>query len=135
MTGSNRSEAEPSVGELLATLSEQTARLVRDEVRLAQMEMARKAKRTGLGLGLLGAAGLFALFGTGVLLAAAVLALSLVLSPWASALIVAGLLFGVAGPVALLGRRDVSAGAPPVPTDTLHRAKDDIAVIEHQVRR
>jgi hypothetical protein len=119
----------------MASLSEGMARLVRDEIRLAQIEMAQKAKRTGLGLGLLGAAGVMALFGAGVLIAAAILALSLVLSPWAAALIVAAVVFTVAGGTALIGRRDMVEGAPPVPTEAVKQAKEDVKVIRHGVHR
>jgi Putative Actinobacterial Holin-X, holin superfamily III len=43
--------SEATIGELVAKLSEQTTRLVRDEVRLAQAEMAQKGKKAGLGAG------------------------------------------------------------------------------------
>jgi len=44
------------VGELLKRASEQTSRLVREELRLAQLEMQQKAKHAGIGAGMLGAA-------------------------------------------------------------------------------
>jgi uncharacterized membrane protein YqjE len=46
---------EQSVGELVRRLSEQIPQLVRDELRLALVELQHKGKRTGLGAGLAGA--------------------------------------------------------------------------------
>lgn len=44
-----------STGELVSRLSEQTSRLVRDEVALAKVEMTEKAKHAGIGTGLFSA--------------------------------------------------------------------------------
>ncbi len=59
MSVSDQASSSPdsTIGELVAKMSEQTTRLVRDEVRLAQAEMAQKGKRMGVGAGLFGAAG------------------------------------------------------------------------------
>jgi hypothetical protein len=59
--------SQSSTGELIGQLSDQLSRLVRDEVRLAQAEVTQKAKRLGMGAGLLGTAGVVALLGTGAL--------------------------------------------------------------------
>ncbi len=56
-----RPVAGSSAAELVRELSEQVTRLVRDELRLAQLEMARKGKRAGLGIGVFSGAGLLAL--------------------------------------------------------------------------
>ena len=42
-------------------MSEQVSVLVRDELKLAQIEMAGKGKRAGAGIGMLGGGGLVAL--------------------------------------------------------------------------
>jgi uncharacterized membrane protein YqjE len=118
---------DPSLGELVSQLSEHTSRLVKDEIKLAQVEMAAKGKKAGLGVGLFGGAGLFALYGVGCLVAAAVAALALVLPTWAAALIVAGALFVVAAIAALVGKREVSAAGAPVPTEALASIKLDVA--------
>ncbi|MCH8565796.1 phage holin family protein [Nesterenkonia sp. LB17] len=59
---------EPAVPELLTRLSEQTSRLVRDEVRLAQAELTAKARQGGIGAGFLSVGGILAWFGVGVLI-------------------------------------------------------------------
>jgi Putative Actinobacterial Holin-X, holin superfamily III len=43
-----------SAGELVKQLSEQVSALVRDELKLAQLEMTRKGKQAGFGAGMLG---------------------------------------------------------------------------------
>ena len=53
--------ADSSSSELVKQLSEQVSRLIRDELRLAQLEMTTKGKRAGLGIGMLGGGGLLAL--------------------------------------------------------------------------
>jgi hypothetical protein len=54
-----------SVRELVQQLSNQTAALVRKEIRLAQLELQEKGKRAGLGAGMFGGSGLVALYGLG----------------------------------------------------------------------
>jgi hypothetical protein len=126
--------SDSSIGELVARLSEQTSRLVRDEMRLAQAEMKRKGRAAGLGLGLLGGAGVLALFGLGTLIAAAVLALSLAVSAWLAALIVGVVVLAVAGIVALAGKKDVSQATPPAPTEALRSTKEDIEIVKRGAR-
>ncbi len=71
-TGSDAAAQELSAGELVAQLTEQVATLVRDELKLAQVEMTRKGRQAGLGAGLLGG-GLIALYGAACLIACAVI--------------------------------------------------------------
>ena len=124
-----------STGQLIGQLTEQISRLVRDEARLAQAEVTQKAKRLGVGAGLFGGAGLVAFFGLAVLIAAVVLALALVVPGWLAALIVAVVLFAVAGVLALVGKKDVEKGAPPVPTEAIASTKEDIATVKESARR
>ena len=60
--------------------------LIRDELKLAQLEMTRKGKQAGVGAGLLGGSGLVALYGVGCLIACAVIAISGVVAAWLAAL-------------------------------------------------
>jgi Flp pilus assembly protein TadB len=123
MTVQSRPDA--SIGELLGQLSEQTGRLVRDELRLAQKEFQQSARHAGIGAGLISIAGLLAFFGATTVIAAAVAALSLVLPVWAAALIVAAVLFIAAGVTALVSRKQVDHVAPVAP-HTVETIKDDI---------
>jgi hypothetical protein len=124
-----------TTGQLIGQLTEQISRLVRDEARLAQAEVTQKAKRLGVGAGLFGGAGLFAYFGLAVLIAAAVMALALVLPGWLAAVIVAVVLFAIAGVLALVGKKDVAQASPPVPTQAIAGVQADIATVKQGLSR
>jgi hypothetical protein len=119
-----------SLGELVSRMSEQTSRLIRDELRLAQLEMAEKGKKAGIGAGLFGSAGLFALYGLACLIAAAILGLAGPVPDWLAAIIIGVALFVVAGVAALIGKREVTEAAPPVPEQAVSGVKQDVATIK-----
>jgi hypothetical protein len=124
-----------STGQLIGQLTEQISRLVRDEARLAQAEVTQKAKRLGVGAGLFGGAGLFAFLGLATLIATAVMALALVLPGWLAGLIVAVVLFAVAGVLAVVGKKDVAQASPPVPTQAIAGVQADIAAVRKGMSR
>ncbi|MFS0866746.1 phage holin family protein [Microbacterium sp. 179-B 1A2 NHS] len=128
---SHRSPSEPSTAELISQLANQTSRLVRDEMRLAQAELAAKAKQGGMGVGFLGAGGILALFGLGSLIATGILALSLVVPAWVAALIVTLVLFIAAGVAALAGKKKVS-DLSPAPDRTIDNVKQDINTVKER---
>jgi VIT1/CCC1 family predicted Fe2+/Mn2+ transporter len=121
---------EASIGELVSRLAEETSALVRDELRVAQLEMTRKGRYAGLGAGLVGGAGLLAGFGVACLVAAAVLGLSVVLSAWLSALVVGGALLAVGAVLALVGKREISEALPPVPREALTGVRLDLEALK-----
>ena len=122
--------SDASLGELITRVSEQTSRLIRDELRLAQAELAEKGKRAGLGAGLFGGAGVFAVYGLGCLVAAAILGLAGPVKDWLAALIVGAVLFAVAGVAALVGKKNVSQATPPMPTEAVAGIKQDIDTLK-----
>jgi Flp pilus assembly protein TadB len=129
MTVESKPAADASIGELLSQLSAQTSRLVRDELRLAQKEFQQSAKHAGIGAGLFSLAGLLAFLGFVTLIGAAVAALSLVLPVWAAAVIVAVVLFLVAGVAGLIGRRQADEVTPAAPR-TVETVKADIQEVK-----
>ena len=124
----------PSVGELFSRLSEQSSRLVRSEIELAKSELSRKAKAGAIGAGLLAGAGLFGFFAFGVLITTVILALSLVLDAWLAALIVAVVLLAIAGVLALLGKKSLDKGVPPMPERTTENVKQDVQAVKEGLR-
>jgi hypothetical protein len=72
---SRQEAAQATTGELVVRLTDDVRTLIRDELRLAQLELKNKAKRAGIGSGLFGAAGIVAVLGVATLIAFAVLAL------------------------------------------------------------
>ena len=124
-----------SAGELVKHLSEQVSRLIRDELKLAEYEMTRKARRMGRGAGMFGGSGLVALYGIGCLLAAAIVGLARVVPGWAAALIVGGALLIIAGIAALLGRSQFGQATPAVPEQTVQSVKADVEEIKERAHR
>jgi Putative Actinobacterial Holin-X, holin superfamily III len=117
---------EASASELVKQLSEQTSRLVRQEVELAKTELAVKGKRVGVGAGMFGGAGLVGLYAVGALVTAAIAALATAVDTWLAALIVGVVLAAVAGVVALTGKKKVQEAMPPVPEDSVESVKEDV---------
>jgi membrane protein len=125
-----RTDYEPSLGELVGHMSEQTSRLIQDEFRLAVAEITSKRKKAGLGAALFGGAGIIALYGVAALVAAAILALAGPFQDWAAALIVGAVLLVAAGIAALIGKRDVSEAIPPLPMEAASGLKQDIHTLK-----
>ena len=123
------------IGELVQQMSQQTATLVRKELQLAQLEMKEKGKHVGIGAGLFGGAGVVALYGGGALVAAIVLSLATFLEPWIAALIVAVVLFAIAGVMALTGKKQVEQGAPPAPEQAIESTKRDVDEVKERAGR
>lgn len=121
--------------ELIRQLSEQVSRLVRDELRLAKIELTEKGRHAGIGVGLFGGAGVVALFGGGCLVAAVVLLLAQVLPAWAAAAIVGAVLLVVAGALGFFGKRQVTEAVPPTPERTIESVKDDIDAVKERAHR
>jgi uncharacterized membrane protein YqjE len=127
--------SERSVGDLVQQLSEQTATLVRKEMRLAQVELQEKGKRAGIGAGMFGGAGLVALYGVGAVVAAVIMLLATAIEPWLSALIVGVVLLAAAGVLALLGRSQVEQATPPKPERAMESMHDDVEHVKERARR
>ncbi len=128
-------DRERSTAELVRQMAEQVSTLVRDELKLAQVEMTSKGKRAGFGAGLFGAGGLIALYGVGCLIACVVIAVSGAVAAWLAALIVGMALLAVAGIAALVGKGRLQRATPPVPTETLDSVKSDVEEIKERARR
>lgn len=126
---------ERPVAQLVQDLSQQTATLVRQELRLAQLEMQQKGKKAGIGLGLFGGAGVIAFYGLGAVIAAAVLALATAVDGWLAALIVAVVLFALAGVAALAGKKEVTEAVPPMPQDAIDSTQKDVQEIRDRSGR
>lgn len=123
---------EASVAHLVDRLSEQTSRLVRDELKLARAEYTEKAKQGGTAAGLFGAGAVLAWFGLGALIATVILLLALVLPPWAAALIVTAVVFLAAGVAALLGKKKAE-GLTPTPERTVATLRRDADAITERI--
>jgi membrane protein len=118
------------IGALVHQLTTQVPELIRSELRLAQAEVTQKGKAAGVGLGIASVAGILAFFAFGTLIAAAVLALSLVLDAWLAALIVALVLLAAAAVAGVIGKKKVAEAGPPTPERAVEGLKEDMATVK-----
>jgi len=126
---------------LVKDLTQQVSVLVRNELKLAQAAVTRKGKQAGVGIGMLGRAGLIActawrliaLYGMACLIACAVIAISAVVAAWLAALMVGVALVAAAGVAALLGIGRPQKATPPVPEEAAASIKTDVEVVKYSV--
>jgi hypothetical protein len=125
--------SEPTVGELLGSLANETGALVRQELRLASTEMGRKAKTAALDAGVIGAGGALAHAGLLAVVFGVVLALGAAIPMWLSALIIG--LVGLGGGYALI-RRGLNGlrGLDAVPQQTVRTLREDKVFMKEQLR-
>jgi uncharacterized membrane protein YqjE len=128
-------DQEHSTGELVKTMAEQISVLIRDELKLAQLEMTGKGKQAALGAGMFGASTVVALYAVGCLLACVIIALSGVVAAWLAALVVGAALLAVAACVALAGKQHLKRTTPAVPEETVASVKADVEEIKERARR
>ncbi len=128
-------DQEHSTGELVKMMTEQVSVLIKDELKLAQLEMTSKGKQAAVGAGMFGTSGVVALYGVGCLLACAIIAISGVVAAWLAALIVGAALLAAAGCAALLGQRRLQRATPPVPAETVASVKADVEEIKERTHR
>jgi Flp pilus assembly protein TadB len=117
---------ERPIGELLKQLSEETTRLVHQELELAKAEIQQKGKQAGAGAGMFG--------GAGALTACFILALNAVMPAWLAALIVAVVYGIIAFVLVKQGQARMKRAAPPVPEQTIETVKEDVEWAKTQMR-
>lgn len=123
---------EPSLGELVATASQELSELLRKEVQLAKLEITQEVVRAGKGAGMLGAAGVAAALAGLLLNIALAFALGEAVGlGWGFALLGAVYL-AAAGALALTGKKGLSRLGPP--TQTIRSVKDDVDWAKHPTR-
>lgn len=104
-----------SIGEIFTHISTHIVALIRGEIELAQAKVTTMAQKMGLGIALLGAAGLFALYMLGWIFHTIELAFALILPAWASSLIVTALLLVIVIVLAVVGKAQLGKAKTSVP--------------------
>ena len=126
--------ADLGVGDIVKSITGDVKLLVRDEIQLAKSELVPAAKNAGIGAGMFGAAGYFAISALSVLYFAAAFGLvALGLSEWLAFLIVGVVLLVIAailGVVGLVLIRKVKG-----PERTIASANATIAELKAAVQR
>jgi Flp pilus assembly protein TadB len=123
-----------SLGELFKQLSEETTRLVHQELELAKAELTQKGRQAGTGAGMLGGAGALGLAALGALTACFILALNAVMPAWLAALLVAVVYGIIAFVLVKQGQARIRRATPPVPEQTIETVKEDVEWAKTQMR-
>ena len=122
-----------SLGELFGELAQETSTLVRQEVQLARTEIMGHVTAGVEGAIFLAIAGSLAFAGFLALVAAAILALSLILAPWLAALLVGLALLLVGGILVLVAVPRLKKVAAP-PHQTIETLKEDAQWMKEQTK-
>jgi membrane protein len=128
------SDGDKPLSELVQDLSRQTSTLIRQEMRLAQAELAEKGRHASKGAGMFGGAGVVALYGVAALVAAAILGLATVLEPWIAAAAIGVVLLLVAGVLALTGKKELDEMGPPKPELAIESMQRDVETVKARAR-
>ena len=129
----HRTDAEPSIGELLSDVASDIGALVRDELELARLEMTAEAKKAGRAAGMLGATALLGHLALLLLAFAAAWGLDEVM-PAGCAFLIVGVVVGlVAGVLYQQGRARLRT-LHPRPEQTIETIKEDLQWAGQQTR-
>lgn len=135
MTDSKGERAQKrSLISLITSLPSLVVELVKSELDQLKQEMLRKLKHAGIGVGFFAAAAVFVFFAVGVLTAAAILGLAVVVPGWLAALIVAGILLIFTVIFVMLGLNQLKKSNPE-PTETITSVRRDVKVIKGTAKR
>jgi protein-S-isoprenylcysteine O-methyltransferase Ste14 len=130
------SKADKQLGEIVNDVSSKASLLVKEEIELAKAEITTKAKKLGIGAGLIAVAGVFMVFF--LIFFLHMLALGFAdwfgLKDWVGYAMVCILLLIGAAILALVARGMLKKGSPPVPTMAIDEAKKTRAAIEEARR-
>ena len=127
-------DADKSLGEVVAEVSEKASLLVREEIALAKAEVTAKATSLGRGAAIGAAAGVFAIFGVVMLFhtLAWLLTDAFDMPPWAGFAMVTLGLFLLALLAGLIAARLIRRGAPPTPDMAIEQARITRETLERQ---
>ncbi len=121
-------EAEPSLGELVATATKAASDLVRAEIDLAKAELKTEAKKAAIGGGMFGGAAFMGIFAFLLLSFAAAYAVAEALPTWAGFLIIGGAYLLLAAIMGLIGLKSVKKMGPP--EATLRTTKETVETLK-----
>ena len=128
--------ANKQLGEIVNDVTSKASLLVKEEIELAKAEITTKAKKLGIGAGLIAVAGVFMVFF--LIFFLHMLAIGFAdwfeLRPWVGYAMVCILLLVFAAILALVALRMFKKGSPPVPEMAIAEAKKTRASIEEARR-
>jgi uncharacterized membrane protein YqjE len=115
-----------SVAELVKDLSADVSQLVREEIKLARVEMTEKGKQAGVGVGMLSGAAAFGLATLGGTMAVIIVVLDQWMPLWLAVMITTMVYGLITAVLALRGRDRLAEMGAPIPERTKHSVKEDI---------
>lgn len=121
----SRRRDQPGTFELLAKLPQQLLALLRAELDNAKREIAKKAKKAGIGAAAFIVSLFFLFWAIAAFTAAAIAGIAVVWPVWLSALVVGVGLLLLAGAAVFGGIALIKRGSP-VPDETLNRIEEDL---------
>jgi len=130
MTDDIRPKSAQSLGTLITELPSLFIALLKAELAQLTASLKSKAVNAGVGIGLIVFALVLIFFMAGVLVAAAVLALAQIFSPWLAALLVAAGLLILAAIAALIAVSALKKVTPIVPAESVDSVKEDLSAIK-----
>ena len=122
-----------SMPEILEDIASNLTQMVQAEFRLAKSELKEGAERAAGPGATVGAGVVLAFYGLGILLLAAVYALSLVIAGWLAALIVGGVLAIVAGILIAAGTAKLRR-VNLAPDKTIRTLREDLQWAKQQIK-
>jgi H+/Cl- antiporter ClcA len=128
-------DADKSLGDVVAEVSEKASLLVREEIALAKAEVTGKVKTLGKGAGVAAAAGVFLIFAVVMFLETLAWFFNdlfdVTTALWLGFLVTTGILVFFAVVAGLLAKKWLSSG-PPTPDLAIEEAKLTRQSLEHQ---
>ncbi|GAA2735441.1 hypothetical protein GCM10009867_17730 [Pedococcus aerophilus] len=128
-TQSTQGSPERTLGQLVADATHDMSTIVRSEIALAKAEITTEAKTAGKSAAMFGAAAFVGLLGLIFLFHTLVAVLDIWLPEWAGYLITTGLLFAVAGVLALIGKKNI-ANINGKPERTIKNAQETVQALK-----
>jgi Putative Actinobacterial Holin-X, holin superfamily III len=122
------------LGAAARLVGERISSIVRLELELAALEVSRKIKSLGLGIGLAVGALIALFFMVGFAYAAVAAALTTVMPTWAALLVVTGILFFQTALLAILAVGRIKKGTPPIPEQAIREARLTTEVLKSDGR-
>jgi hypothetical protein len=129
----NRSMDNKPLGDLFSDLATEMSNLVRQEVALAKVEIAQKAKYVGRNIGYLVVGGAVAYAAMLAIIAAIIMLLAKVLPNWGATLLV-GVVVGIVGWLLIGKALSALQQADMTPRQTVETLKEDATWMKQQIK-
>ncbi|MGB2668316.1 MAG: phage holin family protein [Candidatus Acidiferrum sp.] len=126
-------QTQRSVSDVLQDIVGNLQQIIRNEFRLAQVEIKEKAAHAKQPATILASGVVIGLYGFGFLLLALVYALSLVIAPWLAALLV-GVVLAIAAAILVASGRNALKQVDPVPEKTVQTVKENVQWAKEQIK-